>query len=88
MTRVYTLDFYSVEQRTFIEQTSRQIRPTDSTRTAQKVKFSVKHFFRKKCDQIHRKFQTWSFMENFIFCAVFYVHQRRIQNPAKYPAAV
>ena len=37
------------------------------------MKFSVKDFFRK-CDQIRRKLQVWSYllkkslMENFIFC--------------------
>ena len=42
---------------------------------AQKMKFSIKHFF-SKCDQIHRKLRIWShllknsLMENFIFCAV------------------
>ena len=39
--------------------------------TAQKMKFSIKDFFRK-CDQIHRKLRIWShllkksLMENFI----------------------
>ena len=43
--------------------------------TAQKMKFSIKDFFRK-CDQIRRKLRIWSHllkkssMENFIFCAV------------------
>ena len=43
--------------------------------TAQKMKFSIKDFFRK-CDQIRRKLRIWSpllkksLMENFIFCAV------------------
>ena len=42
---------------------------------AQKMKFSIKDFFRK-CDQIHRKLRIWShllkksLMENFILCAV------------------
>ena len=42
--------------------------------TAQKMKFSIKHFF-SKCDQIRRKLRIWShllkkfLMENFIFCA-------------------
>ena len=42
--------------------------------SAQKMKFSIKHFF-NKCDQIHRKPQILSYllkkslMENFIFCA-------------------
>ena len=40
--------------------------------TAQKMKFSIKHFF-SKCDQIRRKLQIWSqilkksLIENFIF---------------------
>ena len=43
--------------------------------TAQKMKFSIKDFFRK-CDQICKKLRIWShllnkfLMENFIFCAV------------------
>ena len=43
---------------------------------AQEMKFFVKDFF-SKCDQIHRKLRIWShllknsFMENFIFCAVY-----------------
>ena len=43
--------------------------------TAQKIKFSIKDFFRK-WDQIRRKLRIWShllkesLMENFIFCAV------------------
>ena len=43
--------------------------------TAQKTKFSIKHFF-SKCDQICRKLRIYShllkisLMENFIFCAV------------------
>ena len=43
--------------------------------TAQKMKFSIKDFFRK-CDKIRRKLRIWShllkksLMENFIFCAV------------------
>ena len=43
--------------------------------TAQKMKFSIKDFFRK-CDQIHSFLRIWSYlmkksiMENFIFCAV------------------
>ena len=43
--------------------------------TAQKMKFSIKHFS-SKCDQILRKLWIWShllkksLMENFIFCAV------------------
>ena len=46
--------------------------------TAQKMKFSIKDFFRK-CDQIRRKLRIWShllkksFIENFIFCAVYTV---------------
>ena len=42
---------------------------------AQKMKFSIKDFF-KKCDQIRRKLRIWShllkktLMENVIFCAV------------------
>ena len=45
-----------------------------STYTAQKMKFSINHFF-YKCDQIYRKLRTCShllkksLMENFIFCA-------------------
>ena len=44
--------------------------------TAQKMTFSIKHFFRK-CDQICRSLRIWSHLlkksliENFIFCAVF-----------------
>ena len=44
-------------------------------RTAQKIKLSIKDFFRK-CDQIRRKLRIWPpllkkfLMENFIFCAV------------------
>ena len=47
----------------------------DITRTAQKMKFSIKDFF-SKCDQIRSFLRIWShllkksFMENFIFCAV------------------
>ena len=43
--------------------------------TTQKMKFSIKDFFRK-CDQIRRKLRIWShllkksLMENFISCAV------------------
>ena len=43
--------------------------------TTQKMKFSIKDFFRK-CDRIRRKLRIWShllkksLMENFIFCAV------------------
>ena len=43
--------------------------------TAQKMKFSIKHFF-SKCDQIRRKLRIWLhllkkfLMENFIFCTV------------------
>ena len=43
--------------------------------TAQKMKFSIKDFFRK-CDQIHSRLQIWphllkkSLMKNFILCAV------------------
>ena len=51
---------------------------TDSIHyTAQKMKFSIKDFFRK-CHQIRRKLRIWpyllkkSLMENFIFCAVIY----------------
>ena len=46
--------------------------------TAQKMKFSIKDSS-SKCDQIHRKLRIWShllkksLMENFIFCAVFWV---------------
>ena len=46
--------------------------------TAQKMKFSIKDFF-SKCNQIRRKLRTWShflkksLMENFIFCAVWFV---------------
>ena len=42
---------------------------------AEKMKFSIKHFF-SKCDQICRKLRIWShllqksLMENFIFCAM------------------
>ena len=49
----------------------------DATTTAQKRKFSIKDFF-SKCNQICRKLRIWlhllkkSFMENFIFCAVYY----------------
>ena len=45
------------------------------------MKFSIKDFF-SKCDQIHRKLRIWShllkksFMENFIFCAVYQDGQR------------
>ena len=44
---------------------------------AQKMKFSIKDFFRK-CDQIHRKPRNWShllkksLMENFIFVQWFF----------------
>ena len=44
--------------------------------TAQKMKFSVKDFFRK-CDQIYSFLRIWShllkksLMKNFIFCAVY-----------------
>ena len=44
--------------------------------TAQKMKFSIRGLF-SKCDQFHRKLQTWShllkkfLMENFIFCTVY-----------------
>ena len=43
--------------------------------TAQKMKFSIKNFI-SKCDQIRRKWRSWSHllkkssMENFIFCVV------------------
>ena len=46
--------------------------------TAQKMKSSIKDFF-SKCNQIHRKLRIWwhllkkSLMENFIFCAVFWL---------------
>ena len=46
--------------------------------TAQKMKFSMKDFF-SKCDKIRRKLWIWShllqksFMENFIFCAVWFI---------------
>ena len=49
---------------------------TDCLRnTAEKMKFSIKHFF-SKCEQICWKLRIWShllrksFMENVIFCAV------------------
>ena len=48
---------------------------TDLRGTAQKMKFSIKDFFRK-CNQIRSFQQIWShllkksLMENFIFCAV------------------
>ena len=44
--------------------------------TAQRMKFAIKDFVRK-CDQIRRKLQIWSYllkkslMKNFIFCAVY-----------------
>ena len=43
---------------------------------SQKMKFSIKYFF-SKCDQVRSFLRIWlhllkkSFMENFIFCAVF-----------------
>ena len=46
------------------------------------MKFSIKDFFRK-CDQIRMKLWIWShllnksFMENFIFCAVYFVVVRK-----------
>ena len=46
------------------------------------MKFSIKDFFRK-CDQIRMKLWIWShllnksFMENFIFCAVYFVVARK-----------
>ena len=46
-----------------------------TSRTAQKMKFSINYFF-SKCDQIPRKLRIWShflkksLMENFIFCVV------------------
>ena len=49
----------------------------NKTCTAQKLMFSIKHFF-SKCDQIRRKLWIWfhllkkSLMENFISCAVMY----------------
>ena len=48
---------------------------------ARKMKFSIKDFF-SKYDQIRRKLQILSYllkkslMENFIFCAVYHVHQK------------
>ena len=48
---------------------------TDLRGTAQKMKFSIKDFFRK-CNQIRSFQRIWShllkksLMENFIFCAV------------------
>ena len=49
--------------------------PRMSLYTAQKIKFSIKDFFRK-CDQIRKKLWIWShllkksLLENVIFCAV------------------
>ena len=46
--------------------------------TAQKMKSFIKDFF-SKCNQIRRKLRIWShllkksLMENFIFCAVFWL---------------
>ena len=48
---------------------------TSKSSTAQKMKFSIKDFFRKR-DQIRSFLRIWShllkksLMENFIFCAV------------------
>ena len=48
--------------------------------TAQKMKFSIKHFF-SKCDQIRCFLRIWphllkkSLIETFIFCAVEYINQ-------------
>ena len=56
-------------------QTSVMKHPMKIHNTAQKMKFSIKDFFRK-CDQIRRKLRIWShllnkpLMENFIFCAL------------------
>ena len=53
--------------------------------TAQKIKFSIKDFFRK-CDQIRRKLRIWSHLlkksliENFIFCAVFWLRAKIIEE--------
>ena len=49
--------------------------------TAKKMEFSIKDFF-SKCDQICRKLRTWShflkksLMENFIFCEVWFTHNK------------
>ena len=57
---------------------TRQIHQLKYGVTAQKMKFSIKDFF-SKCDQIHGKLRFWSnllkksFIENFIFCAVYTV---------------
>ena len=57
---------------------------TKSTNTAQKMKFSIKDFFRK-CDQIRSFLQIWShllkksLMENFAFlCSV--KEKKKIKN--------
>ena len=53
--------------------------------TAQKIKFSIKDFFRK-CDQIRRKLRIWShflkksLIENFIFCVVFWLRAKIIEE--------
>ena len=54
---------------------SGNISESESSNTAQKIKFSFTDLF-SKCDQIRRKLQIWSHllkkyvMENFIFCVV------------------
>ena len=51
--------------------------------TAQKIKFSINHFF-SKCDQIRSFLRIWSHLrkkpltENFNFCAVPPLHSLRI----------
>ena len=51
------------------------------------MKFSIKDFF-SKCDQIRRKLQIWSYllkkplMENFFFCAVYFLVNMIVIVPA------
>ena len=54
----------------------KQLKGVEQVSTAQNMEFSIKDFF-SKCDQICSFLRIWSyllkksFMENFIFCAVF-----------------
>ena len=54
----------------------KQLKGVEQVSTAQNMEFSIKDFF-SKCDQICTFLRIWShllkksFMENFIFCAVF-----------------
>ena len=69
--------FWSVFQNTYYMESLLIINKSCSSITAQKMKFSIKDFFRK-CDQIRKKLRIWShflkksLMENFIFCAMYF----------------